>query len=402
MPIFLPLRSAAVLMPRARLRDHDRRERAVDRGRVDDRDALADGGDDRGAVAVADVDRALAEERDEVRVDLVLERHVEAGVRVVAGLLGEVELRELDARDVAEADRERRPARGRGDGAAGRGRCERGAADAAPTADGDGPTRRPPQAATASGEAPGLSAASAAATAGTRARWTSWAAMATRSSLADQPALDEDHDEVEAPRPISASVSRAANMSGMSNREPRAMLIRTPRPCSPPAHSPTIAPMTASVTPTRMPPRIAGSAAGTSTRVIDLPARRPGSCGAISSRRGSTDRMPTIVATATGKKTISVQMTSLRRQAGAEPEGDERRQGEDGRRLGGDEVRAEQPLGEAASGRGTMPDDERDDRARSRSPAGPRPACVRTCGHIVPSAQARTKRSSHGVRARAG
>ena len=88
------------------------------------------------------------------------------------------------------------------------------------------------------------------------------------------------------------------------------MLIRTPRPFSPPAHSPTIAPITASVTPTRIPPRIAGRAAGTSTRAtICQPVARK--LRAISSSRGSTLRMPTIVATATGKKTISVVITSL-------------------------------------------------------------------------------------------
>ena len=88
------------------------------------------------------------------------------------------------------------------------------------------------------------------------------------------------------------------------------MLMSTPRPFSPPAHSATIAPMTASVMPTRMPPRIAGSAAGISTWLTTCQdvARY---ARAISSRRGSTDRMPTIVATATGKKTMSVVITSL-------------------------------------------------------------------------------------------
>ena len=60
--------------------------------------------DDARPVADPDVDGARADERDEVRVDLVLELDVEAAVRVVALLLGEVELRELDARDVAEPD----------------------------------------------------------------------------------------------------------------------------------------------------------------------------------------------------------------------------------------------------------------------------------------------------------
>ena len=59
-----------------------------------------------------------------------------------------------------------------------------------------------------------------------------------------------------------------------------------------------------------MPPRIAGSAAGTSTRVmVCQPVARK--LRAISIRRGSTERMPTIVATATGKNTISVQITSF-------------------------------------------------------------------------------------------
>ena len=49
-------------------------------------------------------------ERDELGVDLVLEGHVQAGVAVVALLLRQVELGELDARDVAEADLERRQA----------------------------------------------------------------------------------------------------------------------------------------------------------------------------------------------------------------------------------------------------------------------------------------------------
>ena len=46
---------------------------------------------------------ALGDERDEVGVAPVLERHVEARLAVVAGLVGEVELGELDARDVAQA-----------------------------------------------------------------------------------------------------------------------------------------------------------------------------------------------------------------------------------------------------------------------------------------------------------
>ena len=102
--------------------------------------------------------------------------------------------------------------------------------------------------------------------------------------------------------------------------------------------------------PTRIPPRIAGSAAGTSTRlIICQPVARK--LRAISSSRGSTDRMPTIVAMATGKNTMSVLMTSLLDETRAEPQDDERREREDGRGLGGDEVRAEQPLREPGAGK---------------------------------------------------
>ncbi len=54
----------------------------------------------------ADVDGALADERHEIRIDLVLEFDLEARVPVVPVLVREVERRELDARDEAEADDE--------------------------------------------------------------------------------------------------------------------------------------------------------------------------------------------------------------------------------------------------------------------------------------------------------
>ena len=81
-------------------------ELAVDRGEVGDRDGPADGGDDAGPVADPDIDGSLADQRDEVLVDLALELDVQAGIGVVAVLLCEVELRELDARDVSEPDDE--------------------------------------------------------------------------------------------------------------------------------------------------------------------------------------------------------------------------------------------------------------------------------------------------------
>src|SRR5207253_2106790 len=91
---------------------------------------------------------------------------------------------------------------------------------------------------------------------------------------------------------------------------PRARLMRTPRPCSPPAHSPTMAPMTASVTPTLKPPRIDGKAPGIST-LDSTCAGRARKARHISRRSASTDRMPTIVATAIGKNTIRLQMITF-------------------------------------------------------------------------------------------
>ena len=180
-------------------------------------------------------------------------------------------------------------------------------------------------------------------------------------------------------------------MSGMSNREPRAMLIRTPRPDSPPAHSPTMAPITASVMPTRSPPRIAGSAAGTSTRVIvcQLVARK---LRAISSSRGSTDRMPTIVATATGKNTISVQITSL----DGSPLPNHRTMSGASARTG---------VAWAATRYGLSSRSARRDRARPMpmtiaivdpmaKPSRTSTSVVWVWGHIVPSAQAFTNRSA--------
>jgi hypothetical protein len=95
-------------------------------------------------------------------------------------------------------------------------------------------------------------------------------------------------------------VMSVANMSGMSNMLPRARLMSTPRPWSPPAHSATMAPTTASVAPMRSPPMIWGSAEGTSMcrRSCQRLARR---LRPSSTRRGSTERMPTMVPTAMGK-----------------------------------------------------------------------------------------------------
>ena len=80
-------------------------------------------------------------------------------------------------------------------------------------------------------------------------------------------------------------------------------------PACAPAHSATTAPMTASVTPTRRPPKITGSAEGISSSRSAEPASAP-RLRSISSRSGSVERMPTIVAMVIGKKTIRAQITT--------------------------------------------------------------------------------------------
>ncbi len=67
--------------------------------------------------------------------------------------------------------------------------------------------------------------------------------------------------------------------------------------------------------PTRIPPRIDGRAAGISS-VVRICRRVARSERPSSRSRASTERIPTIVAIATGKKTISAQMTTLPRSPG--------------------------------------------------------------------------------------
>ena len=98
-------------------------------------------------------------------------------------------------------------------------------------------------------------------------------------------------------------------MSGVSNSPWLAMLMSTPSPTLAPAHSATTAPMTASVTPTRSPPKMTGSADGTSSSRVRCAELAP-RLRSISSSSGSADRMPTMVAIAIGKKTMSAQIAT--------------------------------------------------------------------------------------------
>ena len=66
--------------------------------------------------------------------------------------------------------------------------------------------------------------------------------------------------------------------------------------------------------------------------------------------RGSTERSPTVVAMAMGKKQMRAQMSTLLSDAAAEPDRDERRERQDGGRLGGHDVGRQQALGERGAG----------------------------------------------------
>jgi len=101
------------LDPRICPRENHVRKRPIDGRAVNDRDALAHGRDETRAIRDAHVHGALGEQRDELRIDLVLKRDIEASCLVVAGILGQVELCELDVRDVAQADGQSRGRLGR-------------------------------------------------------------------------------------------------------------------------------------------------------------------------------------------------------------------------------------------------------------------------------------------------
>ena len=306
-PDLLALEVGGGLDARVGLGHDDRRELAVDRRDVDDRDPLADGRDDRGAVAVADVDGALAEERDEVGVDLVLEVTVSPASRVVPRLVGEVELRELDARDVA---RGRRSAGRRG----GRGDAE-GPDDAtrpATAADADGvdaPVRRCRRRRGARQTRRRRGRGRRGVT-GARAVGPPGLVTGGASPVADQAALDEDHDEIQGDPDQGEGreggeherdVEQAA--AGDVDQDAEAATRRPPtRRRSRRSRRAWRRPACRRGSTAARPGSRRGSRSGGSV------ARK---LRAISSRPGSTVRIPTIVAMATGKNTISVVITSL-------------------------------------------------------------------------------------------
>src|SRR5947207_827097 len=109
-------------------------------------------------------------------------------------------------------------------------------------------------------------------------------------------------------------VTRVAKSRGVSNRLPRARLISTPSPDSPPAHSPMIAPTTASVAPTRMPPKIEGRAPGISSRVSTWNGVARKTLPTSSSCR-STERTPTMV----GVRSVDRQLLEVGRVFRATP-----------------------------------------------------------------------------------
>ena len=136
---------------------------------------------------------------------------------------------------------------------------------------------------------------------------------------------------------MSATVSSVANISGKSNRQPRARLMSTPRPLSAPAHSPTMAPMTASVTPTRMPPRIWGVAAGQLQVPEYLPAR--GTQRAAQLEQALVHRADADHRRDRDRKEDDQRADDdLGQQTRAQPQDEQRREGQDRRRLRRDEI----------------------------------------------------------------
>ena len=187
-------------------------------------------------------------------------------------------------------------------------------------------------------------------------------------------------------------------MRGVSNSPWLAMLMSTPSPTLAPAHSATTAPMTASVTPTRSPPKITGSADGTSSsrvrweragaeRAQHLVEQRVG--GADADHGGDRDR----------EEDDERADHDARQQSAAEPDVQQRRQGQDRHRLGGDDVRREDPLDDARTCRARCPI-----RIAVVAPnAKPRTtssSVVATCSHSTPEPMARAARSSDDLRRR--
>ncbi len=184
--------------------------------------------------------------------------------------------------------------------------------------------------------------------------------------------------------PIPAMVMSVANNNAVSNKLPRARLMRTPSPRSAPAHSATIAPTTASVTPTRKPPRICGRAPGISNvhRICRRDARR---------LRASSISFASIGSEADhcrdgdGKEDDQRADQHSAPQSAPEPEVDQRSQRKDRRGLGGHDVRREQSLGHGPSsqhdpdrdaGRASHQDPEKDlgeglERVRFDGPVDP-------------------------------
>ena len=124
--------------------------------------------------------------------------------------------------------------------------------------------------------------------------------------------------------------------------------MSTPRPRSAPAHSPTIAPTTARVTPTRIPPRMLGRAAGISSVVRTW--RRVARSDAAELEQLRVDRADADHRRDGDREEHDERADEdLAQQPRPEPQGDERGQGQDRRRLGGDEVGRQDALDEPAA-----------------------------------------------------
>ena len=179
-------------------------------------------------------------------------------------------------------------------------------------------------------------------------------------------------------------------MSGMSNSDPRARLIRTARPLL------GAGPLADDGADDReghadaQPAEDVGQGGRDLERGQDLAVGRRAGCRPSSSSRASTERMPTIVAMATGKKTISAQMTTLPASPGPNHRTSSGARTRIGIGLGRDEVGRGEPLDQVAPGQpvaGEQPEPGTDDEAE-----GDLDQRRREVRPMVPSSQAPTNR----------
>ena len=317
---------------------------------------------------------------DEVRVDLVLELDVEAGV----------------ARSSRPGRRGRTARTGRSGCSRGRRSAWSGAALAAPDgrldaeapAGDSGPTADPSTLRRARRRRARRAAMHGTAMSTGDLRWTMTGPPGgTDGLIGRRPAgARRGRRRGRARCPASAIVRSVANMSGMSNSDPRARLMRTPRPLLGAGPLPDdrahdgerdADAETAEDRRQRRRDLERGQhlATGRAERAAEL--EQPGIDRPDADHRGDRDR----------EEHDQGADHDLADEARPEPQREQRREREDRRRLGRDEIRREHPLDERAA-RERVADEERRARRRRRSPSATSTSVAAKCGSMVPSGQA--------------